>query len=84
MASLGACVVAIDHSERFIQRALQRAEGRKDEIDYRVLNAADQAALLSLGLKQFDAAVCTMAPMDMASIELRSKIRACWFLATTL
>ena len=84
MASLGARVVAIDHSERFIQRARQRAEGRKDEIECRVLNAADQAALLSLGLKQFDAAVRTMALMDMASIEPRSTLRACWFLARTL
>ncbi len=69
MASLGAYVVAIDHSERFIQRAGQRAETRKDNIDYRVLNAADQTALLSLGSERFDAAVCTMALMDMASIE---------------
>ena len=67
MADLGADVVAIDHSERFINRARCRtAEGN---VDYRVMNASDSEALLTLGPERFDAAVCTMALMDMAMIE---------------
>ena len=69
MAAAGANVVAIDHSERFIHRALQRSEGLDHKIEYRVVNAVDTAALLSLGEARFDAAVSTMALMDMASIE---------------
>ena len=69
MAASGAHVVAFDHSERFIQRARQRTTEHTDRIDYRVINATDTEALLALGRGQFDAAVCTMALMDMASIE---------------
>ncbi len=69
MAALGAQVVGIDHSREFIRRAHQRATENPDKIDYRVLDASDSAALLSLGEGRFDAAVCTMALMDMASIE---------------
>ena len=69
MATGGADVVAIDHSERFIQRARQRSKENDHKIDYRVMNATDQTALLSLGQASFDAAVCTMALMDMASID---------------
>ena len=67
MADLGADVIAIDQSERFLDRARSRtAEG---SVDYRVMNASDREALLTLGLERFDAAVCTMALMDMAMIE---------------
>ena len=69
MAARGATVVAVDQSQTFIQIARQRSEGSSDNIDYKVLNAADPTALLSLGAAHFDAAVCTMALMDMACIE---------------
>jgi len=69
MATLGANVVAFDHSEKFIARARQRSSEFKDAISYQVLDATDPAALESLGREQYDAAVCTMALMDMASIE---------------
>ena len=69
MAASGAHVVAIDHSERFLRRARQRTKENDDRIDYRAISAVDEAALLSLGEARFDAAVCTMALMDMASIE---------------
>lgn len=69
MADLGAMVVAIDHSELFIRRARERTTGNADRITYRVLNATDPEALLPLGEKRFDIAVCTMALMDMSSIE---------------
>lgn len=69
MAELGAAVVAVDHSEAFIRRARQRTMDNVDQIDYRVVDAADPEALIELGEARFDAAVCTMALMDMASIE---------------
>lgn len=68
MADRGARVLAFDHSEKFIQRATERSEDYQDSIEYRVLNAADEAALLALGEERFDNAVCTMALMDMAAI----------------
>jgi len=69
MAALGARITAIDHSEKFIRRAQERAGDTAERITYRVLNATDPEALLPLGEKRFDAAVCTMALMDMSSIE---------------
>jgi SAM-dependent methyltransferase len=69
MAAAGARIVACDHAARFIARARQRTPPElADRIDYRVLSAADRAALLGLGAGRFDAAVCTMGLMDMASI----------------
>ena len=69
MAIHGARIVAIDHSEMFIRRARERTTENTDRITYRVLSATDPEALLSLGEKRFNAAVCTMALMDMSSIE---------------
>ncbi len=69
MLGLGVTVVAIDHAERFLNRARQRTIEHADRIEYRLLDAIDAAALLSLGEARFDAAVCTMALMDMSSIE---------------
>jgi 2-polyprenyl-3-methyl-5-hydroxy-6-metoxy-1,4-benzoquinol methylase len=66
---LVARIVAIDHSEMFIRRARERTTENAERITYRVLSATDPEALLSLGEKRFDAAVCTMALMDMSSIE---------------
>jgi SAM-dependent methyltransferase len=69
MAGLGAEIVAFDHSERFIARARQNTPpDLGSRIDYRVLSADDTPALLALGEGRFDAAVCTMALMDMARI----------------
>jgi SAM-dependent methyltransferase len=67
-AELGARVVACDFSERFIARAHERTPEGVD-IEYRVIDACDRAQLLSLGVRRFDAAVATMALMDMAEIE---------------
>ena len=69
MATHGVNITAIDHSEKFIKRAKQRTLENVDKIEYRVVDASDKAALLSLGKNQFDAAVCTMAIMDISSIE---------------
>jgi 2-polyprenyl-3-methyl-5-hydroxy-6-metoxy-1,4-benzoquinol methylase len=69
MASHGVTILAIDHSEKFIKRAKTRTTDNADKIEYRVVDATNKTALLALGKKQFDAAVCTMALMDMSSIE---------------
>ncbi len=69
MADAGAIVTAFDHAERFIERARQRSTGYEDKISYHVVNATDPDAMLALaGGEAFDAAVCTMAIMDMAEI----------------
>ena len=68
MAGMGAVVTAIDQAERFLNRARERTRENKDRITYLKLDATDRAAILTLGKGQFDAAVCTMALMDMSSI----------------
>src|SRR5262245_43922633 len=68
MAALGAQVVALDASPRMIQNA-KASTGSNQRIAYRVVDATDSTALSSLGERRFDAAVCTMTMMDMASIE---------------
>ncbi len=69
MAELGARVVAFDFSERLIECARRRTAKHANRIEYRVLDATDRDAMLSLGEGRFDAAVCTMAIMDMEGIE---------------
>jgi SAM-dependent methyltransferase len=77
MAELGARVVAFDYSAAFIARARERTPGDV-AVEYHVVDAADPAALLSLGSNRFNKAVCTMALMDMPEIgplfEARSKV----------
>lgn len=69
LAELGASVVAVDFSATFLERARARTTEQPDQIEYRLLDAMDEAQLLSLGERQFEAAVCTMALMDMAAID---------------
>ena len=68
MAGEGAQVVAFDISEKFIEKAKERSEEYKEQIEYHVIDATDRVKLEELGEKRFDAAVCTMALMDMAQI----------------
>src|SRR5512143_547079 len=56
LAALGAQVVAFDFAEKLVARA--KARPGAESINYRVLDATDETALLSLGEGQFDAAVC--------------------------
>jgi SAM-dependent methyltransferase len=67
MAELGARVVAFDYSAEFITRARERTS-RDAGVEYHVVDAANAEALLSLGSKRFNKAVCTMAIMDMPEI----------------
>ena len=69
MAQLGASVVAFDFSESFIECARKRTVDYADRIEYHVIDATDRDALLALGEERFDAAICTMAIMDMSDIE---------------
>jgi 2-polyprenyl-3-methyl-5-hydroxy-6-metoxy-1,4-benzoquinol methylase len=69
MAALGARVVASDFSEVFIERAIERTTEHADRITYHVVDATDEQQLLTLGLGRYDAAVCTMGMMDMATID---------------
>jgi len=69
MAQLGARVVAFDFSERFLDLARERTTKHADRIEYKLIDATDEDQLLALGMKRFDAAVCTMALMDMAAIQ---------------
>ena len=74
MAALGARVVAFDFAEAMIDAARRRSAGGSESIEYHVLDATDEAALLALGPGRFDAALCNMALMDMA--EIRPLMRA--------
>ena len=69
LAAMDAEVVALDFSEEMIRHARERTANHAGRIDYLVLDATDEAALLSLGVRRFDAAVCNMALFDMAEID---------------
>jgi len=76
MAHLGARVLALDVSPRMIETARATTPASETRIEYRVVDATDRDALIALGERRFDAAVCTMAMMDMASIDpLLSSLR---------
>jgi 2-polyprenyl-3-methyl-5-hydroxy-6-metoxy-1,4-benzoquinol methylase len=66
LAAMGAEVVAFDFAEEMVVHA--RARTTEQAITYQVLDATDEAALLKLGQRQFDAALCQMALFDMAEI----------------
>ena len=69
LAALGAKVVAVDFAEQMIAHARARTNQHSDRIEYHVLDATNESALLELGSSQFDAAVSAMALMDMAEID---------------
>jgi SAM-dependent methyltransferase len=69
MARLGAQVVACDVSPTFVERAqAQSASEGLPEIEFHVVDATDEAALIALG-GPFDAVVCAMAIMDLPVVE---------------
>jgi 2-polyprenyl-3-methyl-5-hydroxy-6-metoxy-1,4-benzoquinol methylase len=69
MAELGARVVASDGASRMIENARARSAEYADRIEFSVIDVTDAGALMSLGERRFDAAVCTMALFDIADIE---------------
>jgi len=71
LAQLGAFVTASDFSTVFIERAQARTMAHPEyagRITYQVLDATSEAQLLDLGTRQYDAAVASMALMDMPAI----------------
>jgi ubiquinone/menaquinone biosynthesis C-methylase UbiE len=68
LAQRGARVLACDFSAEFLECARGRSQEYGDRIGYRLLDLTDRNQLATLGDAQFDAAVCNMAIMDMASI----------------
>jgi len=69
MAELGATVVATDLTDAFLERARARTAAFAHRISFERIDATDEAALLALGERWFDAAVANMALMDMSAIE---------------
>jgi SAM-dependent methyltransferase len=68
-AELGAQVTAVDTSARFLELARSRSLDLADRIDFRLVDATDEAQLLALGEGQFNALVCNMVLMDMPVID---------------
>ena len=68
LAQLGVLVIATDFSATFLDRARARTTENAERIDYRLVDATDEAQLLALGAGRFDGAVCNMALMDMTTI----------------
>jgi 2-polyprenyl-3-methyl-5-hydroxy-6-metoxy-1,4-benzoquinol methylase len=69
LAAMGANVVGFDFSAEMIAHANRRTAGGMGSIEYHVLDATDEAALVALGEGRFDAAICHMALFDMAEID---------------
>jgi 2-polyprenyl-3-methyl-5-hydroxy-6-metoxy-1,4-benzoquinol methylase len=69
MAELGATVVACDFCERFLELAQEKSAARPSAVTYLHIDATKPAELRTLGSRRFDAAVSTMALMDMEAIE---------------
>lgn len=69
LATLGARVLACDFSAAMLERAKARTMEHADRIEYRLVDATDEAQLLALGEGRFTALVCNMALMDMSAIE---------------
>jgi 2-polyprenyl-3-methyl-5-hydroxy-6-metoxy-1,4-benzoquinol methylase len=68
MADCGAKVIATDVSAKMIDKAKARSAAYQAQIDFRVLDCTDSDRLMSLGERQFDRIVCTMALMDISDI----------------
>ena len=68
LASRGAEVVAFDGSAAFVECARKRTSPDLP-VTYHVIDATDESALLALGESRFDAIVCSMALMDLATID---------------
>ncbi|WP_414623051.1 class I SAM-dependent methyltransferase [Calothrix sp. CCY 0018] len=69
LASLGARMLGIDFASEMINNARKRTNYNQELIEYQVLDATDETALLKLCESSFDAAVSAMVLMNMAEIE---------------
>ena len=69
LAELGGRVTAVDFSAALIELAQERGQRGGPAIQYEVIDAIDEEALVSLGESKYDAAVCTMAFMDIPILQ---------------
>ncbi len=76
LAAAGAHVLAFDLAEEMVRHARERTSEHAERIEYRVLDATDEAALLALGEGAYDAALCNMALFDMADIRPLMRVLA--------
>ena len=81
LASLGAQVVASDSSAAFLDCARRRTNEHAERIEYREIDLTVAEQLDTFREGEFDAAVCNMALMDIASVTpllrtLRRTLRA--------
>jgi SAM-dependent methyltransferase len=67
LAALGANVTAFDFSANLIDRAKTRLNP-DSRIEYHIIDATDEEALLKLGEQKFDSALSNMALFDMPEI----------------
>lgn len=68
LAALGVNVTAFDFSANLIEKAKERPNPAA-RISYHVIDATDEAQLLSLGERKFDSALSNMALFDMPEIK---------------
>jgi 2-polyprenyl-3-methyl-5-hydroxy-6-metoxy-1,4-benzoquinol methylase len=68
LAALGVRVLACDFSQTFLECARARTTQHADQIEYRLVDLTDRQQLLGLGQACYNAAVCSMALMDLATI----------------
>ena len=69
LAELGARVTAFDFSSNLIEKAKTRLTDRASQVNFQVIDATNEAQLLSLGEGKYDSALSNMALFDMANIE---------------
>ena len=69
LAGKGALVTAFDFSEELIRLAKARRPARGLDVDYYIIDATDEAAMLGLGAGRFDAITCTMTLMDIPTLD---------------
>jgi 2-polyprenyl-3-methyl-5-hydroxy-6-metoxy-1,4-benzoquinol methylase len=69
LAELGAQVTAFDFAPNLIEKAKTRLNDHASRVSFHVIDATDEAQLLSLGEHQYDSALSNMALFDMANIE---------------
>jgi SAM-dependent methyltransferase len=68
LADSGLHVLATDFAPRMVELAEQRSSGYEDRFEYRVVDATSTEQLAALG-GPFEAIVCLMGLMDMASLD---------------
>jgi 2-polyprenyl-3-methyl-5-hydroxy-6-metoxy-1,4-benzoquinol methylase len=69
LAQLGAQVIATDFSQKLLEQAQKRSVEYIGRIEYLFIDATNEEQLLKLRERHFDAVVCNMAIMDIATIE---------------